>query len=210
MATQTWENLVEVSDVAGLANAKDETSLALQSQYASSARIKGLGDVFQGAIDPTPDAKSLLEEMGVDTAHGVFLDAIGRRVGIGRYVELDGEVFALDDERYRFLIYYKASANVSNSSVRDLNRLLTRLMGTTVFVVDNQDMTIDVRLLGDPSKEEIAILKAFGLLLRGAGVGYNIAIITQAEALFGFEESGLYPFNQGQLFNLSTTTTIGD
>lgn len=209
-STQTAENLGGVADVFGLADAKDPTSTALQSQYSASARIKGLGDVFQSGLDPTADAFSLLREMNVKTASGRFLDAIGKRVGIGRYVEFDGERFALDDDRYRFLILYKASANVSNSSIKDLNNLLTFLMGVPVFVVDNQDMTIEVRLIGDPNKEEIAILKAFGLLLRGCGVGFKITIITRAERLFGFEGSRLEPFNQGQMFNISTSTTGGE
>lgn len=205
-STQTSENLDGVEDVFGLADAKDPTSLALQSQYASSARIKALGGVFQTEIDPTREAFEIKRETNVATASGRFLDAIGKRVGIDRYVTVDGDRFALDDDRCRFLILYKASANVSNSSIKDLNNLLTYLMGVPVFVVDNQNMTIDVRLIGDPQKEEIAILKAFGLLLRGCGVGYNITIVSRAQKLFGFEGSRLMPFNQGQLFNVSNTT----
>lgn len=201
--SQTWQNFLSVQDVACMADTPSLVSIAIQSQYANSRRIKALADMFQKEIDSTPYLETVLRLIATpDTAQGIFLDWLGARVQAPRTVTIKGVETKLDDDFYRFLIFYKAAANVSNDTVETLNTLLTRLIGLPVFVIDNQDMTISVRVLGKPTDLQIVILQSYGLLTRGAGVGYNILIQDPNTAIFGFNGSKLMPFEQG-VFNLA-------
>ena len=204
LTTQTWQNLLDVDDLLGQSNVLDRTSHAIQSQYDASPRIKGIGSVVQDEISATKDLETVCNGVvNVQPAKGVFLDGIARRVGLqNREVVLDGEIRNIDDDPFRFLILYKASANIANASIGSLNDLLTQLIGRPVFVVDNQDMTISVRIFGEPDPMELAILKTFGFLTRGSGVGWNIIIQNPANKIFGFKGSNLHPFNIGS-FNES-------
>ena len=56
-------------------------------------------------------------------------------------------------------------------------------------------MTVRVVFEFFPSAEQSAILDNYGLLTRGAGVGWEFYQIVPSET-FGFDGSGLQPFNQ--------------
>lgn len=199
--TQTWENFLSVTDVAGMADVSSKASIAIQSQYSSSKRIKALAELFHEYVDQNETVKEVLSNIAnPSTAVGVFLDWWGKRVGVPRYIEINGKNTRLDDDYYRFLIFYKAIANISDSSIQTMNNLLTMLIGLPVFVIDNQDMTISVRILGQPTDLQIVIIQNYGLLTRAAGVGYNIIIQNPETLIFGFLGSELQPFNQG-VFN---------
>ena len=135
-----------------------------------------------------------------DTALGVWLDWWGKRVGVNRNLVVDGVDTRLDDEFFRFLIFYRAVVNVSNGTSETINRLLTKLIGLPVFVSDYQDMTIRIRIVGEPTSVQVAILKNYGLLNRPAGVLVNVEAVAPNELVFGFFGSELLPFNQG-VFN---------
>ena len=113
----------------------------------------------------------------------------------------------LDDDFFRFLIFYRAVVNVSNGTAETINRLLTKLIGLSVFVSDYQNMSIRIRIVGEPTSVQIAILKNYGLLNRPAGVLANIESVAPNELVFGFFGSNLLPFNQG-VFNPSKNIEI--
>ena len=113
----------------------------------------------------------------------------------------------MDDEFFRFLIFYRAVVNVSNSTAETINSLLTRLIGLPAFVNDYQDMTINIRIVGEPNSVQIAILKNYGLLNRPAGVLANVEAVVPNTLVFGFYGSKLLPFNQG-VFNPSKVIDI--
>ena len=142
-----------------------------------------------------------------DTASGVWLDWWGKRVGVNRNLVVDGQDTRLDDEFFRFLIFYRAVVNVSNSTAETINSLLTRLIGLPAFVNDYQDMTINIRIVGEPNSVQIAILKNYGLLNRPAGVLANVEAVVPNTLVFGFYGSKLLPFNQG-VFNPSKVIDI--
>lgn len=199
--TQTWRDIAKAENVRGLCDFNSLVTDALQTQYSHATRFKALCSVLQSNISATEDLENLLiDVISPETAQGVFLDWWGDRVGVSRNIELNGVDTRLDDDLFRFLIFYKALANISDSSIATMNNLLTLLLGLPVFVIDNLDMTISVRILGSPTDLQIEILKNYGLLTRGAGVGYNIIIQNPETAIFGFKGSGLMPFNNG-VFN---------
>lgn len=110
--------------------------------------------------------------------------------------------YTLTDESYRKLIYYKALSNISDSTAASQNRLLSLLFDEHVDVLDLQNivprgvMKIRVVFHFYLTEYEKAILNNYGLLNRGAGVGWEWYQLPE-ETVFGFNGSGLQPFNQG-------------
>ena len=199
--TQTWLDILSANDFKGITDVPSLVSIAIQPQYSHSQKLGALCTLFQAEIDATPQLKQVLATIAdPNTAAGGFLDWWGVRVGAERHVTIDGAPVRLDDETYRFLIFYRALANISDASAATMNSLLKRLIGLPVFVIDNLNMTVSVRVLGNPSDLQIVILSQYGLLSRGAGVGYNIIVQNPDTLIFGFKGSGLMPFDQG-VFN---------
>lgn len=206
--TQTWRNILSESDFERIPDLDSVVSIAIQPQYAHAEKLGALCRLFQDEIDATPQLKSVLEAIADPaTAQGVFLDWWGVRVGADRHIELNGQNVRLDDETFRFLIFYRALANISDASTATMNALLKKLIGLPVFVVDNMDMTVSVHVLGNPTDLQVVILSQYGLLSRGAGVGYNIVIQNPDTQMFGFFGSKLMPFDQG-VFNPVRTLHI--
>ncbi len=203
---QTWQDFLQVEDIREMSNVLDKTSTVLQSQYAASKRIGNLGKFFQEKIDATSNIKLLKEEVAdMETAAGVFLDWWGERVGVTRYIKVNGEYVRLDDDYYRFLLFYRARCNLSDSTCATMNRMLSQLTSERIFVVDYQDMTLQsIVIIGSISDLMATILQTYGLLNRPAGVMTNFIIIYPDEQIFGFEGSELQPFDQG-VFNPGRT-----
>lgn len=206
---QTWQDFLQVEDVREMSNVLDKTSTVLQSQYAASKRIGNLGKFFQKEIDATENIELLKEEVAdMESAAGVFLDWWGERVGVTRYIKVNGEYVRLDDDYYRFLLFYRARCNLSDSTCATMNRMLSMLTDTRVFVVDYQTMSISsVVIIGAISDLQSQILSTYGLLNRPAGVLANYLIIYPDEQILGFDGSDLLPFDQG-VFNPGRTVPI--
>lgn len=203
---QTWQDFLQVDDVREMSNVLDKTSITLQSQYAASKRIGNLGKFFQKEIDATENIELLKEEVAdMESAAGVFLDWWGERVGVTRYIKVNGEYVRLDDDYYRFLLFYRARCNLSDSTCATMNRMLSQLTSERIFVVDYQDMSLQsIVIIGSISDLMATILQTYGLLNRPAGVMTNFIIIYPDEQIFGFEGSELQPFDQG-VFNPGRT-----
>lgn len=203
---QTWQDFLQVDDVREMSDVLDKTSAVLQSQYSASRRIGGLGRYFQQEIDATDDLERVKAQVAdMNTAEGEFLDWWGERVGVTRYIKVNGEYVRLDDDYYRFLLFYRARCNLSDSTCATMNRMLSQLTSERIFVVDYQDMTLQsIVIIGSISDLMATILQTYGLLNRPAGVMTNFIIIYPDEQIFGFEGSELQPFDQG-VFNPGRT-----
>ena len=204
--TQTWFNFASVEDVRGIPDVASTQSEAIQTQYAFSADFQNLGSLMQDVIDATPDLERLhAAAMDPQTAYGVYLDWWGQKVGVDRVIKVRGEYVRFDDDYFRFLILYRAACNISNGSADAANKLLQRLTDTTVFVVDYLDMSVNsIVIIGNISDLQAMILQTYGLLNRPAGVLANLLVIYPDEQIFGFEGSGVLPFDQG-VFNPGRT-----
>ena len=175
-----------------------DDSEAIQPQYAHTVRLKGLCELFHDEIDATPEIENLLRYVADPaTAHGVFLDWLGDRVGVIRVLQTADGPMTLSDEDFRFLVMVKALQNISGESAADINRLISVLLGGTTWVVDNGDMTIDVHILADVPASRIAILRTYGLPNKPAGVRAKIYYINPNNGYLGFNGSLLLPFDQG-------------
>lgn len=209
--TQTWRNILTASDFVRLPDIPSADSAVIQPQYAHTARLKGLCQAIHDALDATPEIEALFRYVANPaTAHGVFLDWLGDRVGVTRLLSFTDSTVRLDDEDFRFLIMLKALGNISSSSIETINDLLSRLLAMPVWVVDNQDMTMDVRILGAITPTRAAIFRAYGVPNRPAGVLAKIYVINSDDGLLGFQGSGLLPFNEGLFFQKTTIYDGGE
>lgn len=200
--TQTWRNMASELDVDAVTDVQSLDSIAIQPQYAHSPRIKALAAAFQDEIDASPELAELFDKVAnVHTAIGVYLDWLGARVGVSRVLVADGVSVTLGDENFRFLILLKALANIGTGSVQTINTLLGQLLDVPVFTIDRLDMTIDVVILGRMTEEQYAILKVYGIPCRPAGVLANIFYYPEGTNYFGFDGSGLQPFDQAIFYN---------
>lgn len=204
--TQTWQNFLSVDDVKGIGDVKSKASIAMQTQFSGVPKLSKLAQVFHGEMDASDQLDQIHSVIAdVQTAGGVFLDWWGERVGVSRYLEVNGQYVRFDDDYYRFLIMYRAVCNVSDSTAATMNKMLSTLTSTRVFVVDYQTMEIQsIVIVGEIPELQAHILQQYGLLNRPAGVLTNFLIIYPDEQIFGFNGSELKPFGQG-VFNPGRT-----
>lgn len=201
-STQTWEDIAAVGDVREMPDFVSTASIAMLSQYAHARTLNALALAFRGAVDATDLLEKVATEVAdVQTAKGVFLDWWGKRIGVDRLIEVDGEYIRFDDEYYRFLVLYRSVCNISDTSAATINKLLSQLTEQNVFVVDYQDMSVNVIVVGSSiSNVQTTILRAYGVLNRPAGVLTNFLVIYPDEKILGYQGSELHSFNQG-VFN---------
>lgn len=197
MGAPTWKNMDEVADFRELYDVGSLASIAIQSQYAASPTMVKLAGSFQDTMDTSSDLDTIYNCLfWLPTCTGVALDYWGDIVAIKRQLNTSSGQIVWDDETYRFLILYKAVANISASDAASINDLLTRLFGEGVFIYDKQNMTIRIITLFYADDQQKAILTNYGLLARGGGVGWEWLQV-RPEETFGFTHSELQPFNQG-------------
>lgn len=140
----------------------------------------------------------------VDTAIGEQLDVVGQWIGVTRYlqVSLPNVYFSFDttglgfdqgtwqgpidpsaglvtlpDDTYRILLYATIAADHWNGTVPQLYTIWNAIfspLGFQILVIDNQDMTMSILLVGgSPNAVTIQLLKNGELIPRPAGVGIN-------------------------------------
>lgn len=197
MGAPTWKNMDEVADFRELYDAGSLASIAIQSQYAASPTMVKLAGSFQDTMDASSDLDTIYNCLfWLPTCTGVALDYWGDIVAIKRQLNTPSGQIVWDDETYRFLILYKAMANISAADAGQINRMMSMLFQDVTYVLDMQDMTIRVIFDYYPTDVQITIFLAYGLLNRGGGVGYKWYRIKTDET-FGFDDQELLPFNQG-------------
>lgn len=200
----TWLNISEAPDFRQIGNVLDNVSIALQSQYAHSQKFRNVGTVLNSNIDVSGQIDQTYKDiMDPRTAKGVYLDWWGERIGVNRNIEINGNYVTLNDDYFRFLLYYRALSNISDTTAYTVNNLLSLLIDLPVFVHDNLDMTFKIYIMGSLTDLQKTIIKKYGLLNRPAGVFLSgIIVYSEPGEMFSFFGSGLQPFDQAP-FNSS-------
>ena len=164
------------------------------------------------------------------TCKGFGLDIWGRIVAQERFIKIDAEVenfgydeatgdwfpfddgtfydgegitanYRLSDQMYRLLILMKAFANISKTTVPNLNKILMNIFGDRgqVYVVDTGNMAINIAFGFNLSPYEKAIMNS-GIMPHPGGVRVTMQYLNPDD-FFGFNGSGFQPFNQKPFFN---------
>lgn len=197
----------------------------IQSQYSTSPiLIEIINNVYK-LISPQADFDLFYQNIfDVRTAVGWGLDVWGRIVGATRdivtsdtvndylgfnntvienidnfnnapfYQAAVSQTYTLEDNAYRLVVMSKAMANISGGSLYEINKIMMQLLpdyDVAVIKVDTMQLRILIHDYISDWQEE-AFLR---LALIPAGVGYEV--YTLDPHTFGFNGSGLEPFNQG-------------
>lgn len=191
-------------------NVREELQPYILTQYSASPTITKLLSDFRDEIDTQADMATFYQNMfDIETANGIGLDIWGKIIGISRTIQLPDSTVTLDDEHYRKLLMYKALANITDSSLATLNKLLPLLFEGASFSVRNviieaqngdeyynsYPMHVRYTIDEDLSELDTALFSAGGTLSLAAGVGWSLLAATGR--VFGFDGSGLQPFNRG-------------
>lgn len=200
----------------------------VQSQYAASPRILALLVKKAALLDPGKDLMLWYDGIfNPRTAQGIGLDIWGRIVGIGRMLWMQNTEFfgfafqnlenfdhapfwieslaqgqfRLTDEAFRFLIFYKAAANIGRGDMASINALLNSLFESehgpaNSYVLEVAPMEIRAVFRFYLTGYEQALLEQYGLLDRPAGVGFSWYQHNPQE-MFGFAGQKLQNFDNG-------------
>lgn len=109
-----------------------------------SAVMKYSGDIFEVAV-------YLDDEFDIDLASGEQEDILGTIVGENRTLNFQpakGLSPVLDNESYRILLKSKIAKNMWIGGIRDLSEIWATLFGNKIIIQDNQNMTIDIVVIG--------------------------------------------------------------
>lgn len=193
----------------------------IQSQYSASTRIISILESCREHILPDADIVSFFDNIfNIETASGVGLDIWGNIIGVSRFVpnyQDDTVIYTLTDEQYRNVLFYKAGANIMDSTLYSLNYLLKKLYPDYQCFVRNQSNYVNddgryydsnpmeieyVFIDTDLSDLEKSIFSLVGAFGKGAGVHFNLSEYDYDE-IFGFYGSGLQPFDQGVFYQSS-------
>ena len=197
----------------------DDIRLELQpyllSQYSASPTIYKLLSDFRDNIRPDADIDLFRQKiMNIETAEGFGLDVWGNILGIKRSIlGIDNEtIYTLADNDYRKLLIYKALANILDSTMASLNKMLNILLeGVDIIAVNRLvdgtipltgeyynmlPMHVRFSVKGNMTDVEKALFVRGGLLCLATGVGWSIVFL-DGNGVFGFRGSELQPFNQG-------------
>jgi len=194
----------------------------IQSQYGASPHIIGIVEAAAKQLDPTGDIKTFFDKVfNPLTAEGVGLDVWGRIVGASRYLDVENEdffgfygqqlnpfnqapfyitgdtnVFRMNDTAFRTLIFLKAAANIGNATLPSIKEILSKLFDDPVLVMNIGEMKVRIVFTFYLTANQRALFREYGILNLGGGVGFEYYQI-DPQGTFGFDGSGLQPFNQG-------------
>ena len=129
------------------------------------------------------------QEFDLDKAVGKQLDILGEIVGASRIVSIsDTEAYTLSDEDYKVYIKSKIAKNAWNGEIDSLQNVWFELFGKRIGIVDNQDMSIGVYLIGEYSDNMIRLIKADKIVPKPMGVKVNYYRFTQGKIFsYGLE-----------------------
>ena len=138
----------------------------------------------------------------INTATDFGLTVWGEILDFPRQIKSNpGQIHFLTTEQYRTVLKGQFLKFRMSGTVPQVNEWLNVVFGSQgkVYCLDNLDMTvIPFVFQTNPSDEILWLLSNVDFLPRPAGVGYEVRVV--GGDVFGFNGSGLQPFNQGTFY----------
>ena len=113
-------------------------------------------------------AATMDDEFDVILATGVQEDVVGTLVGANRTLNFQpdkGLDPVLDNAAYRILLQAKIAQNMWKGGIMDLRDLWTTIFGDGIILQDNQNMTIDVVVIGNSFDQIVRNMIQKGLIV---------------------------------------------
>lgn len=117
----------------------------------------------------------------------------------------DSREYPLESEVYRALIFFKGMINIMGTTAPQITEVLNvffkiRGYDKQVYVFDQLDMSISIRIPFYLSEIDRAIFRTYWRLPRPGGVRMYL-IEMDPDDVFGFEEAGYQPFGQAPFYD---------
>lgn len=128
------------------------------------------------------------DEYDVELATGVQEDVVGLIVGQSRELNFQPEQGLspiLDNAAYRNALLAKIAKNLWKGGIADLKATWELLFGSSIVIQDNQDMTIDVIVVGSFSQITKEMIARGYIVPKPQSVGVNYYFAT--DAVFGYD-----------------------
>lgn len=168
---------------------KDNYMKLITSQHRDKPKFSAMLNAF---LQPSEDiftmAVYLDEEFDLDNAVGIQQDILGDIVGQSREVDFQpdrGLSPILDNYVYRNLLKAKIAKNMWKGRTEDLREIWMNLFGKSIIIQDNQDMTIDVVVIGFNDQMTKNLIQKGYIVPKPQSVGVNYAFAD--EAVFGYD-----------------------
>lgn len=154
----------------------------ITSQHKVQPKFMGL---VQARLEPFSDLFDLLEEINksfdLDTATGQQLDTIGEYIGVKRLLDFQPEYAdaVLTDPYYRMLLKGRVNLNNWDGSISGMKKIWEDIFpGYDIQIVDNQDMTMEVRIIGLQALFENELVQHGYISPKpmGVDVGYTVVM----------------------------------
>lgn len=174
----------------------DEYTALITSEHQQKPLFKAVVALtVQGACDQQNVLETMPSLYDLDNAVGSQLDTTGVWIGLTRFQDVPTiGLVQLDDADYRTLLRAKILANHYDGGMESLNAIVAQIFpgtGVQLFVVDNQDMSMTIYLIGTLSSLQLALLKG-GLLVPKPETVLLNGIIQVTGPLFGLDQENTF------------------
>lgn len=180
----------------------------LTSQYRNSANLNAWLEDNLNYLDSITTLLDLFTwYFDLDSAEGDQLDIIGSIVGVDRTLTFQpsgGVSSILDDENYRILIKAKIVKNHWNGTIGSLVEAWSLLFPDgQIIVTDNQDMSMDVLIVGDFSTLTSELITNGYIVPKPEGVKINYVSATLPSFGYDLETTYVDGYEIGNWFSYS-------
>ncbi len=161
----------------------------LTSQYRHSPRLnEWLLWLLHYGQDADIAAQNIISLFDLDVATGKQLDTLGKIAGVHRilnFMPSGGYSPVMNDETYRLVIRAAIIRNVWKGTIEELYELWYALFsgGARLQVHDNQDMSMNITLIGDFTALERELISHGYIIPKPEGVRINLMTIVPTEGL---------------------------
>lgn len=162
----------------------------ITSEHRNKPKFAAMMEVLLRYTDPVMvTAFNLPDSFSVDTAVGTQLDILGTYLGRSRVMPFNAQNGAssiLSDELYRILLKAMIAKMQWHGGIEELQTAWERLLpDISISIRDNQDMTIDVSLVGVDDDQLREIIERGYVIPKPQGVRVNMQI--SANPLFAYD-----------------------
>lgn len=168
---------------------KDSYMNLVTSQHRDKPKFSAmLSALLQPSEDIFSVAVYLDDEFDLDLATGKQQDILGEIVGQSRTVDFQpdrGLSPVLDNYVYKNLLKAKIAKNMWKGRIEDLRDIWLNLFEKPIVIQDNQDMTIDVVVVGFNDQMTKNLIQKGYIVPKPQSVNVNYAFAD--EAVFGYD-----------------------
>lgn len=161
-----------------------------------------VGANFELFINGQNVLNSMIAAFNIDNAVGVQLDVIGAILGRARLVDFipsGGADPVLSDDNYRIVLKAKIIQNLWKGTKEEIYNFWQIFFPTTpVLIVDNQDMSMDVLVIGMAPGIQQELVENGYFVPKPAGVRINYTFSTDPIFAFDYDTDYLKGWDLGE------------